>query len=129
MAPAIMGNPDRPELGQELTNSFCRTDPEMRRPSRASPSRRTTGLTLPGATVPTLILQCSDDIIASEEVGNYVHRHITGQQIGSHEGERTLPEPECAGGNHFCNPRFCLMQAGSTASEPDPPEEDLRDLR
>ena len=29
MAPAIMGNPDRPELGQELANSFCRTDPEI----------------------------------------------------------------------------------------------------
>ena len=29
MAPAIMGNPDRPELGEELTNSFCRTDPEI----------------------------------------------------------------------------------------------------
>src|SRR3984957_9167721 len=24
MAPSIMGNPDRPELGDELTNSFCR---------------------------------------------------------------------------------------------------------
>ena len=29
MAPVIMGNPDRPELGAELTNSFCRTDPEI----------------------------------------------------------------------------------------------------
>src|SRR5215212_9340136 len=29
MAPAIMGNPDRPELGEELTASFCRTDPEI----------------------------------------------------------------------------------------------------
>ena len=29
MAPAIMGNADRPELGEELTDSFCRTDPEI----------------------------------------------------------------------------------------------------
>ena len=29
MAPVIMGNPDRPELGEELTNSFCRTNPEI----------------------------------------------------------------------------------------------------
>ena len=29
MAPAIMGAPDQPELGVELTNSFCRTDPEI----------------------------------------------------------------------------------------------------
>ena len=27
MAPVIMGNEDRPELGEELTNSFCRSDP------------------------------------------------------------------------------------------------------
>ena len=35
MAPAIMGNPDRPELGEELTNSFCRTDPEIAKAFRA----------------------------------------------------------------------------------------------
>ena len=29
MAPVIMGNADRPELGGELTESFCRTDPEI----------------------------------------------------------------------------------------------------
>lgn len=29
MAPVIMGNPDRPELGEELTNSFFRTNPEI----------------------------------------------------------------------------------------------------
>jgi len=29
MAPMIMGNRDRPELGQELTNSFCSTDSEI----------------------------------------------------------------------------------------------------
>src|SRR5215210_6798559 len=29
MAPVIMGNPDRPALGEELENSFCRTDPEI----------------------------------------------------------------------------------------------------
>ena len=31
MAPVIMGNPDRPELGAELTASFCRTDPAIAR--------------------------------------------------------------------------------------------------
>ena len=31
MAPVIMGTPDRPELGEELTASFCRTDPEIAR--------------------------------------------------------------------------------------------------
>src|SRR5690606_3519943 len=31
MAPLIMGNPDRPELGEELTANFCATDPEVAR--------------------------------------------------------------------------------------------------
>jgi sigma-B regulation protein RsbQ len=74
MAPAIMGAPDRPALGEELTNSFCRTDPEI-----AKHFARVTFLSdhradLPKATVPSLILQCSDDLIAPRAVGDYMHR-------------------------------------------------------
>jgi sigma-B regulation protein RsbQ len=76
MAPVIMGNPDRPDLGQELTNSFCRTDPEI-----AGHFARVTFLSdnrqdLSSIRTPTLILQCSDDVIAPEAVGAYVHRHM-----------------------------------------------------
>ena len=76
MAPVIMGNPDREELGQELAASFCRTDPTI-----AKAFARTTFLSdsreaLPLVKVPTLVLQCSDDVIAPEEVGRYVHGHI-----------------------------------------------------
>jgi sigma-B regulation protein RsbQ len=81
MAPAIMGNPDRPELGQELTNSFCRTDPEIAKAfARVTFTSDNRG-DLAKVTVPTMILQCSDDIIASEEVGNFVHRHIPGSGL------------------------------------------------
>ena len=78
MAPVIMGNPDRPELGEELTNSFCRTDPGI-----AGRFARVTFLSdnradLPAVTVPTLVLQCSDDVIAPEVVGRYVHEAIPG---------------------------------------------------
>lgn len=74
MAPAIMGAPDQPELSAELTNSFCRTDPEI-----AKQFARVTFLSdnrtdLPQLTVPTLILQCTDDIIAPMTVGEYMHR-------------------------------------------------------
>lgn len=74
MAPAIMGAPDQPELGMELTNSFCRTDPEM-----AKQFARVTFLTdvraeLPRLQAPTLILQCNDDMIAPVAVGQYMHR-------------------------------------------------------
>jgi sigma-B regulation protein RsbQ len=78
MAPVIMGNPGRPELGEELTNSFCRTDPGI-----ASQFARVTFLSdnrkdLSAVTIPTLVLQCSDDVIAPEVVGRYVHEAIPG---------------------------------------------------
>ena len=78
MAPAIMGNPDRPELGEELTESFCRTDPDI-----AARFARVTFMSdnradLATVSVPTLVLQCSDDVIAPTAVGAYVHREIAG---------------------------------------------------
>jgi sigma-B regulation protein RsbQ len=78
MAPVIMGNPDRPELGAELTNSFCRTDPEI-----AGRFARVTFLSdnrddLPKLRTPALVLQCTDDVIAPTAVGEYVHRRIPG---------------------------------------------------
>jgi sigma-B regulation protein RsbQ len=78
MAPVIMGNPDRPELGEELTSSFCRTDAGI-----ASRFARVTFLSdnradLAAVSVPTLVLQCSDDVIAPEVVGRYVHESIPG---------------------------------------------------
>ena len=76
MAPAIMGAPDKPELGVELTNSFCRTDPEI-----AKQFARVTFLSdhrsdLVRLRTPTLILQSSDDMIAPLSVGEYMHRAL-----------------------------------------------------
>ena len=81
MAPVIMGNADRPELGQELTNSFCRTNPDI-----AKHFARVTFLSdnradLPKLKTPALILQCSEDLIAPEAVGQYVHRAVAGSQL------------------------------------------------
>ena len=78
MAPVIMGNPDRPALGEELTNSFCRTDPDI-----AKHFARVTFLSdnradLPGLKTKALILQCSQDAIAPEAVGRYMHRNLPG---------------------------------------------------
>ncbi|HVV81577.1 MAG TPA: alpha/beta hydrolase [Kofleriaceae bacterium] len=74
MAPAIMGAPDQPELAVELTNSFCRTDPEI-----AKQFARVTFLSdlrahLPRLATPTLIVQCNDDLIAPMAVGAYMQR-------------------------------------------------------
>src|SRR5699024_325698 len=76
MAPVIMGNADRPELGAELTDSFCRTDPEI-----AAAFARATFLSdnrddLPRVRTPALVLQCSDDPIAPVGVGEYVHERL-----------------------------------------------------
>jgi sigma-B regulation protein RsbQ len=76
MAPVIMGNPDRPELGQELTNSFCRTDPQAARVFARTTFLSDNRADLARVTVPTLILQCSTDVIAPLEVGAYVHAQI-----------------------------------------------------
>ncbi|MBB4050544.1 sigma-B regulation protein RsbQ [Devosia subaequoris] len=81
MAPAIMGNPDRPELGEELTNSFCRTDPEIAKQFARVTFMSDNRADLSKVEAQTLILQCSNDIIAAEHVGEYVHNAIPGSQM------------------------------------------------
>jgi sigma-B regulation protein RsbQ len=81
MAPAIMGNPDRPELGEELTNSFCRTDPEIAKAFARVTFTSDNRADLPNVTARTIVLQSRDDIIASEGVGRYVYEHVPGSQI------------------------------------------------
>jgi sigma-B regulation protein RsbQ len=81
MAPAIMGNPERPELGEELTNSFCRTDPEIAKAFARATFMSDNRADLAHVKAHTLILQCSEDIIAPPEVGDYVHRHIAGSTL------------------------------------------------
>jgi sigma-B regulation protein RsbQ len=76
MGPAIMGNTDRPELGQELTNSFCRTDPEIAKQFARVTFQSDNRGDLARVPARTLVLQCKEDIIASEQVGQYVHRHL-----------------------------------------------------
>jgi sigma-B regulation protein RsbQ len=99
MAPAIMGAPGQPELGVELTNSFCRTDPDI-----AAHFARVTFLSdnradLPKLTAPTLIIQCSDDIIAPLAVGDYLHRTLPNSTLRVVENVGHCPhlsEPEAS---------------------------------
>jgi sigma-B regulation protein RsbQ len=76
MAPAIVGNADRPELGAELTESFCRADPEIQRRFARATFLADNRADLELVRTPALVMQCSDDIIAPEVVGRYVHRHL-----------------------------------------------------
>jgi sigma-B regulation protein RsbQ len=81
MAPVIMGNPDRPELGSELTNSFCRTNPEIARHFARVTFLSDNRADLPNLKVRSLILQCQDDAIAPRSVGEYVHRQIADSEL------------------------------------------------
>lgn len=76
MAPVIMGNPDQPHLGQELTESFCRTDPGIARRFAAVTFLSDNRDDLSEVRVPTLVLQCSEDVIAPDSVGEFVHQRI-----------------------------------------------------
>ncbi|MBD7918066.1 alpha/beta hydrolase [Cellulomonas sp. Sa3CUA2] len=81
MAPLIMGNPDRPELGAELTASFCRTDPDIARRFAHVTFLSDNRADLPRVTVPTLVLQCTDDVIAPVAVGQYVRDAVPGARL------------------------------------------------
>jgi sigma-B regulation protein RsbQ len=81
MAPAIMGAPNGPEMGEELTNSFCRTNPEI-----AKHFARVTFLAdhraeLSEVTTPTLIVQSDDDLLAPIGVGQYMHERIANSSL------------------------------------------------
>ncbi|MCX5077575.1 alpha/beta hydrolase [Streptomyces sp. NBC_00513] len=81
MAPVIMGNGDRPELGQELTTSFCATDPDMARVFARTTFLSDSREDLKTVTVPTLVLECEQDVIAPREVGAYVHAAIPDSRL------------------------------------------------
>ena len=72
MAPVIMGNGERPELGVELAESFCRMDPEIARRFARLTFESDNRADLAAVATPTLVLQCSNDVIAPVSVGEYV---------------------------------------------------------
>jgi len=81
MAPVIMGNPHRPELGDELKNSFCRTDPEIAKHFARTTFTGDNRRDLARVKVRSLVLQCSDDMIAPMAVGEYVHENLLNSEL------------------------------------------------
>jgi sigma-B regulation protein RsbQ len=81
LAPAIMKNPERPELGQELAESFCSTDPVIAREFAAATFLSDNRKDLAKLSKPSLIMQCSDDLIAPYEVGEYLHAHLQNSSL------------------------------------------------
>lgn len=76
MAQTIMASPDQPELEEELTNSFCRTDPEIARHFARTTFLGDNRADLADVPVPTLVVQVADDPIAPVEVGEFVHDQL-----------------------------------------------------
>jgi sigma-B regulation protein RsbQ len=81
MAPVIMGSPDQPELGVELTNSFCRTDPNIAKHFAKVTFLADHRADLSLVTTSTLILQSSDDLLAPLSVGEFMNREIAGSTL------------------------------------------------
>lgn len=81
MAPALMNNPDHPELAAELAKTFCKVNPEI-----ASHFARVTFLTdnrfnLNKVKIPTLIIQATDDLVAPQNAGQFIKDQITDSQL------------------------------------------------
>jgi sigma-B regulation protein RsbQ len=81
LAPVIMGNAGRPELGTELTSSFCRTDPTIARHFARTTFLSDNRADLARLTRPALVVQTSEDVIAPREVGDYVHRQLADSRL------------------------------------------------
>lgn len=76
MAPAIMGVPERPELSEELTASFCRTDPDIAKRFAKATFLSDNRKDVARLQTPTLVIQSSEDLIAPVAVGEYMHRTL-----------------------------------------------------
>jgi sigma-B regulation protein RsbQ len=81
MAPVIMGNGERPELGEELANTFCRADPEIVANFARATFLADNRADLERVSTPSLVLQCSQDAIAPQPVGEYVHRNLRDSRL------------------------------------------------
>ena len=97
VAPMIMGNPGNPELGEELTASFCRTDPDTARNFARVSFLSDVRDSLTSVVVPALILQCSDDMLAPLDVGRYLEENLAGSELvqlraSGHVPQASAPE-------------------------------------
>lgn len=81
LAPAIMKNPDRPALGKELTDSFCSTDPVIARNFAKATFYSDNRDDLKNVKVPSLVLQCAEDIVAPTQVGEFVKGQLANSEI------------------------------------------------
>lgn len=97
MAPVIMGSPDQPELAVELTNSFCRTDPNIAKHFAKVTFLADHRADLANVTTPTLILQSNDDLLAPLPVGEFMKRKVPGSTLSIVENVGHCPHLSAPG--------------------------------
>ena len=76
LAPVIMKNESQPELGKELEASFCSTDPKIARRFAEATFYSDNRADLPYVTTTTLIIQTTDDAIASISISEFMQREM-----------------------------------------------------
>jgi sigma-B regulation protein RsbQ len=92
MAPVIMGTPDHPELSEELTDSFCRTDPAFARVFARTTFLSDNRADLARVSLPTLVIECAHDTLAPREVGTYVQQRIDGSELVTLDANGHCPQ-------------------------------------
>lgn len=97
LAPVIMKNADRPELGAELEKSFCSTDPKIARRFAEATFFSDNRKDLPKVKTPSLIIQVTDDAIAPVSVGEFLHKNLSGSTLAMMEASGHCP--------HMSHPR------------------------
>jgi sigma-B regulation protein RsbQ len=81
VAPMIMGAPNQPLLRDELSERFCRNDPVIARHFARVTFLSDHRADVPRSTVPVLILQSSDDLLAPREVGDWLQRRLPASML------------------------------------------------
>lgn len=118
LAPAIMGAPNRPNLRAELTSSFCSIDPDIARHFGRVTFLSDHRADVPKSTVPTLILQCSDDLIAPRQVGDYLHRHLPRSTLALIENVGHCPHMSAPSASSRAIDLFLSQTLPHTLSQP-----------
>lgn len=75
-APVIMGVPEQPELGEELTRSFCASDPDIARQFARVTFLSDNRADLHRVRTPSLVVQCKQDVIAPMSVAEFVRDRL-----------------------------------------------------
>jgi sigma-B regulation protein RsbQ len=109
-AATVMNNPDRPELVSELEDRFCSTDPVIARQFALATFFADSREELPKVTVPTFILQCSEDIIAPAAVGEYMNQHLPNSTLLTMKATGHCP--------HMSHPEETILLRNECLKEP-----------